>query len=405
METQPTDIANRALDVAVHVVENFSPELANKAAKGRYGIVRNRSSLKRKEQCVSKHEATDLASAPVDITDAPRDAYQFLLRYKCLVESQNESKLKLLEVHLGKMISVTSGPLQLEIFKKLILGVFANSVKCFNKEMSLEPSSTQLVEKCLKFLPRFLIEDEMFQVFAQRGGVSYLETFARNDRLAPLAFEALHQISKRKSPRIVTSGDGKSVRIFKDPTPKPKAGVKGSSDLTLETNSSKAMEVLLSCGKRLLSNIEERPVASDECKESITWNSACWVNLLKLLDILNEMQMESSYFRERFSKEQWHRISFDILKRSLSFIKQSLSEKNDQSRACNDMLNNAIRLCLPSLRTVLPICLSFCVDGMVSVFYVRKNDLSFFMSATLSLCYFPCLCLVTPLSYYYAFPI
>ena len=360
LETQPTDIASKALDLAVHIVEKFSSELTSKVTKSRHGSSRSRSSIKRREP--SKNEANDLVITSLDVTDTARESCQFLSRYKCLVESQNDSKLELLELHLGKIISVSSGPLQYEIFKKLVLGVFAYHIHYFSRENSFESSSTQLIEKCLKLLPKLLIDDELFQVFAQRNGMSYLEIFARNNRLAPLAFDVLHQISKRKTPRIISNIDGKSVRIFKDPSLKSKAGTKTSAELLVENTSSKAIELLFSCGKRLVSSTHEGPIALEGFEKSIAWNSKSWKNFLALLGILNEMQMESSHFRERFSKENWHRISFDALKKSLFVIRNSLKNKEEISGIQEKMLDDSLRLCLPTLRAVLPICLSFCVD-------------------------------------------
>ena len=340
--------------------------------KSRYGISKNRPSFRRREQPIIKYEANDLAPTTLDVTEVPRESYQFLLRYKCLIETQDELKLKLFEVHIGKLISVSSGTLQSEIFKKLVLGVFASHINYFNKEVRWEPASTQLIEKCLKFLPRFLINDELFQIFAQKNGVLYLEMFAQNVRLAPIAFEALHQISKRKSHRIISNIDGKSVRIFKDLSPKTKVGTKPPSDQTLEAVSSKAIDVLLSCGKKLLSDTHEGPIASVEYRESAVWNSTHWTNFLKLLDILNEMQMESLHFRERFYKENWHRLSFDILKRSLSVISNALAEIRDYSGSHSEILHNSLKLCLPTLKTVLPISLSCCNDQEVSIFSFRN---------------------------------
>ena len=360
LETQPTDIASKALDLAVHVVEQFSPELTSKVAKSRHGSSRSRSSIKRREP--SKNDANDLVITSLDVTDASRESCQFLSRYKCLIESQNDSKLELLELHLGKIVSASSGPLQYEIFKKLVLGVFAYHIHYFSRETNFESSSTQLIEKCLRILPKFLADDELFQVFAQRNGMSYLEIFSRNNRLAPLAFHVLHQISKRKAPRIISNIDGKSVRIIKEPSAKSKAGTKTSAELLVENTSSKAIELLFSCGKRLVYVTHEGPIALEGFEESIAWNSKSWKNFLTLLGILNEMQMESSHFRERFSKENWHRISFDALQKSLLVIKSSLKKKEEISGCQEKMLDDSLKLCLPTLRAVLPICLSFCVD-------------------------------------------
>ena len=340
-------------------MEQYSPELANKSTKGRH---KTKSIAKRRDQSAVKHEAIDGGTLSLDVTDAPRESYHFLQRYKCLTESQNVSKLELLEKHLSKIVPTASGPMQTEIFKKLVLAIFAHHIPYFNKETSLEPDSTQLIEKCLKFLPKFLIHDELFQVFAQRNGISYLEIFTGNDRLAPLSFAALQQIARRSSRRLTASVDGKSVRIFKDPSMKPKPGMKIATDLTIDAISLKATEALLLCGKKLIPEVYMGPVVVEGFQESIVWNSKRWTNLLKLLPIYNELQMESVHYRERLLKENWPQICFNLLQRSVGLIKGSLDKRIDESGCQAKDLDCCLKLCLPVIRATLPLCLSFCID-------------------------------------------
>lgn len=352
------DLATKALDVTAVVLEKYSPEIASKSTKFRCGLNRNRPMNKRRDGSTSKPDAIDGAAVGTDFADGARDAYQFLLKYKHLTSSQDVRHLELLEKHLNKIIPASSGALQTEIFKKLVLPIFANFIPLFNGEIIPAPECVHLIEKCLGFLPNFLRNDELLQTFAQKNGVSFLEMFARNDHLAPLAFEALRQMLQRPSQRVVSNADGKSVRIFKDPSPKTKPSTKNSKDLTVEAISLIATEALLSSGKKCIADVHEGPVTFKGCCESIVWNSASWENTLNLLAVYNELQMESSNFKEHLIRENWHQKCFDLVRRSVSIINDSLTEKELPT----ERVDETLKFCLPTLVATVPICLSVCSD-------------------------------------------
>lgn len=343
------------------ILEKYSPEVANKVTRHRHGVAR--SITKRRDLTTLRPEGIEGASTiPVDVTDAPRESYQFLLKYKCLTASQNHAHLELLERHLEKIVPASSGHLQAEIFKKIILGIFSAHIPEFSSETCAEPVSVHLIEICLKFLPNFLLDDELFQVFAQKDGISSLQILSRNDHLAPFVFEALRQISQRKPHRIASNAESKSVRIFKDLSQRTKPSAKVSNDLSFETISLKATESLLECGKKLITDVYQGPVALDDFEEAIVWSSKGWANLLNLLVIYNGIQMDSLDFKERLAREDWPKISFNLVKASVSIIDNFLYCDDEDALHRNEQLGFIMKLCLPTIRAALPICFSFCTD-------------------------------------------
>ena len=355
IDQQHSDIVSKALNVAANFIEQNIPELMNKTSKVRQGSSKNRNSSRKKESSLTRLDANEASQRSDDITDSNSDLYLFLQRYKVLISSSDTTLLSLLENHLSKIVPRSQGILQLEIFKKVVLPVFAVHIPADNSEIALNSGNISLLKKCLHFLPLFLDNDETFQAFAQRNGILYLETLGKNVELGALALDSLQSIVGRHSQRVVSSTDSKSVRIFKDPSPKMKAAVKVPPECTSDAVSLKAIDALLACGKELLDSKVNDP--SLGCDENSS-DSRLWDNFLKLLVIFNELQVTSTNFQDQFSKTAWPQICWDLMNDALRSIENALgSPTTDDSDLATTPLESSIKACLPTFRAVLPICL------------------------------------------------
>eukprot|EP00795_Rhopilema_esculentum_P002843 gene2843-1077_t len=360
LDAQPIEVASKALDVAANVLEHWSPELTIKASKARYGVLKSRSSLKKRETVSSRIDEKEPVSRSEDAVDSSMDVFQFLQKYRCLNASSNPLHFDLMEHHLSKIVPKASGLLHGELFKKVVFTVFAIHVPQEDKDAEIDPSSIPLLERCLRFLPGFLVNDELLLYFAHKNGILYLQALGRNNSLAPLAFECLYQISCRCTKRIAANSDGKSVRISKDPSPKTKSGFKGSPDLTPDTISMAAVESMLFCGKWFL----EADDSGEKClPENIEWGSKTWDNFVKLLMMFYELLLSSTVFKDQLLKANWPNICYKLLDKCTSIVQLYITDKPDATRGDTDSLRHLIAQCLPTLRAVLPMCLSFSFDN------------------------------------------
>ena len=369
IDQQHNDVVSKALNIAANFMEQGVPELINKTSKVRQGSSKSRICSRKKESSLTRLDVNEASQKSDDTTDGSNDAYVFLQRYKVLINSSDPTLLSLLENHLSKIVPRSQGTLQLEIFKKVVLPIFAVHIPSNMSEMTLKSESMSLLKKCLHFLPLFLDNDETFQAFAQKNGILYLETLAKNVELGPLALDSLQKIVGRHSQRVVSNTDSKSVRIFKDPSPKTKAAVKVPPEFTFDAMSLKAIDALLACGKKLLDSKVNNPgLRYDESSCDSRFSD----NFLKLLVIFTELQVTSTNFQEQFSKTEWPQICWDLMSDTLRRIEGDLeSMSSDDSDLATSQLESSIKACLPTFRAVLPICLrstaEFRTDALVSL--------------------------------------
>lgn len=369
IDQQHSDVVSKALNVAANFIEQGIPELMNKACKVRQGSSKSRNSSRKKDSSLTRLDVNEASQKSDDITDGNSDSYIFLHKYKHLISSSDPTCLALLENHLSKIVSRSQGILQLEIFKKIVLPILAFHIPANCSETALKSESTSLLKKCLHFLPLFLDNDEAFQAFAQKNGMLYLETLGKNVELGPLAFDSLQRIVSRHSQRVIPSTDSKSVRIFKDPSPKTKATVKVPPEFASDAVSLKAIDSLLACGKKLLESKVNNPGLDHD--ENST-DSKLWDNFLKLLAIFTELQVTSMNFQDQFSKTEWPQICWDLMNDVLKSIECTLeSSSSDRSDLATPQLEPNIKSSLPTFRAVLPICLRSAAeartDDVVSV--------------------------------------
>ena len=372
IDQQHGDVVNKALNIAANFMEQGIPELINKTSKVRQGSSKSRNSSRKKESSLTRLDVNEASQKSDDTTDGSSDTYVFLQRYKVLINSSDPALLSLLENHLSKIVPHSQGTLQLEIFKKVILPILSVHIPANISEMSLKSESMSLLKKCLHLLPLFLDNDETFQAFAQKNGILYLETLAKNVELGSLALDSLQKIAGQHSQRAVSSTDSKSVRIFKDPSPKTKAAVKVPPEFSSDAISLKAIDALLACGKKLLdSKVNISSLRYDENSS----DSRLWDNFLKLLVIFTELQVTSTNFQEQFSKTEWPQICWDLMNDALRKIEGDLeSMSSDNSDVAASQLESSIKALLPTFRAVLPICLrstdEFRTDALVSLMSV-----------------------------------